>query len=180
VINSLAMTPSIDRFELRAATDADVPQLLELIYGLAEYEHLTHLFECTADRLRENLFGPRPSAQAIIAWANEPSGTAAAGFALYFYNFSTFLGLKGLYLEDLYVRPGYRSQGCGRALLVTLARIARSQGCGRFEWSVLDWNTRAQQFYEGLGATVLPEWRIVRVTGAALSTLAQQPLEGPS
>lgn len=180
MINSIGMTPSIDRFDLRAATDADVPQLLELIYGLAEYEHLTHLFECTADRLRENLFGSRPGAQAIIAWANEPSETVAAGFALYFYNFSTFLGLKGLYLEDLYVRPEYRSQGCGRALLVTLARIARSQNCGRFEWSVLDWNTRAQRFYEGLGATVLPDWRIVRVTGAALSTLAQQPLEGPS
>lgn len=154
--------------------------MLELIYGLAEYERLTHLFECTADRLHENLFGPRPNAQAIIAWANEPNVNTAAGFALYFYNFSTFLGRKGLYLEDLYVRPEYRSQGCGRALLVTLARVAESQGCGRFEWSVLDWNTRAQQFYEGLGATVLPDWRIVRVTGAALSTLAQQPLDGSS
>ena len=160
-------------FVLRAAAPADIPNLLELIYGLAEYERLTHLFECTADRLQQALFGPDASVHALIAWlsAEEP---AAAGFALYFHNFSTFLGRKGLYLEDLYVRPEYRGKGCGRALLTALAHRAHQLGCGRFEWSVLDWNTSAQRFYEGLGAAVLPDWRIVRMTGAPLAGLAAQ------
>jgi len=161
------------RFALRPATSADVPQLLELIHDLAEYERLTHLFECTPERLREALFGSQPSAGALVAWACAPR-VVAAGFALYFHNYSTFLGRRGLYLEDLYVRPEYRGQGCGKALLRALAHRAQSIGCGRFEWSVLDWNTPAQRFYEDLGATVMPDWRIVRLTGEALARLASQ------
>jgi GNAT superfamily N-acetyltransferase len=172
------MTDLPPRFELRRAVPGDVPQLLELIHGLAEYERLTHLYECTAERLHAGLFGPAPAAHAIIAWSSQQA-PAAAGFALWFYNYSTFLGLRGLYLEDLYVRPEYRGQGCGRALLVTLARIAQDEGCGRFEWSVLDWNTDARKFYEGLGATVLPDWRIVRVTGPSLRALAREPIARP-
>lgn len=178
VLNLRAMTATPARFVLRPARREDVPCLLELIYGLAEYEHLTHLYQNTPERLEENLFGAQPAAHAIIAWATIDRAEIAAGFALYFYNFSTFLGLKGLYLEDLFVRPEHRGRGCGRALLVTLARIARSEGCGRFEWSVLDWNTPAQRFYQSLGATVLPDWRIVRTTGAALDALADQEAAG--
>lgn len=171
------MTDSPARFDLRRALPQDVPQLLKLIHGLAEYERLTHLYECTGERLHAGLFGDPPTANAIIAWTHSQGEPTAAGFALYFYNFSTFLGLKGLYLEDLYVMPEYRGQGCGRALLVTLARIAQTEGCGRFEWSVLDWNVDAQRFYERLGATVLPDWRIVRMTGTSLATLARAPVD---
>lgn len=163
---------------LRLAQPPDIPQLLELIYGLAEYERLTHLFECDATRLEKALFGDAPSVHALIAWPTGAPSAQAAGFALYFYNFSTFLGRRGLYLEDLYVRPQYRGQGCGRALLTALARQASDSGCGRFEWSVLDWNTSAQRFYEELGATVLPDWRIVRLTGEPLARLAGQHSEG--
>lgn len=172
------MTPTPARFDLRPARPEDVSCLLELIYALAEYERLTHLYRNTTERLTASLFGPHPVARALLAWTAADDEPIAAGFALYFYNYSTFLGSKGLYLEDLYVRPEYRGRGCGRALLVTLARIARGEGCGRFEWSVLDWNTSAQRFYEGLGATVLPDWRIVRATGAALDKLADQRVEG--
>jgi len=167
------MPPSTQRFVLRPATHGDIPQLLELIHGLAEYERLTHLFECTPERLKSALFCPNPSAWALLAWPCSRE-TVAAGFALYFHNFSTFLGRTGLYLEDLYVRPEYRGQGCGTAMLTALARRAQDIGCGRFEWSVLDWNAQAQQFYEKLGATVLPDWRIVRLTGGALARLASR------
>ncbi|RPI47334.1 MAG: GNAT family N-acetyltransferase [Betaproteobacteria bacterium] len=165
------MAQRTQRFVLRPATSGDIPQLLELIHGLAEYERLTHLFECTPERLQSALFGPNASAHALLAWPRSPEAVAA-GFALYFHNFSTFLGRKGLYLEDLYVRPEYRGQGCGTAMLTALARRAEELGCGRFEWSVLDWNTPAQRFYQKLGATVLPDWRIVRLTGGALARLA--------
>lgn len=157
-------------FDIRPAQPQDVPALLELIRGLAEYEHLTHLFQCTEERLHEALFGATPSAEALLACCRD--GAAAAGFALFFHNYSTFLGRRGLYLEDIYVRPEFRGRGCGRALLVRLARLAQARGCGRFEWTVLDWNVSAQRFYEGLGAQVLPDWRIVRVTGDALDRLA--------
>ena len=164
--------PESSPFTLRPASLADIPQLLDLIRGLAEYERLMHLFECTAERLEQALFGQAPSAHALIAWPRPPVSAEAAGFALYFHNFSTFLGRRGLYLEDLFVRPKYRGQGCGQALLTALARHAHDLGCGRFEWSVLDWNTSAQRFYEKLGATVLPDWRIVRLTGEPLARLA--------
>jgi GNAT superfamily N-acetyltransferase len=169
-----AMTASTDErtsgFDIHPATPADVPQLLELIRGLAEYERLLAIVQCTETRLHEALFGAAPCAEALLARARD--GGAAAGFALFFHNYSTFLGRRGLYLEDLYVRPEYRGCGCGKALLVRLARLARERECGRFEWSVLDWNVSAQRFYEGLGASVLPDWRIVRLTGDALARLA--------
>jgi len=159
-------------FELHRATLADVPHLVELIRALAEFEHLTHVLECSEKRLGDALFGAKPAVEAIVAWTRASSLRTAVGFALYFHNYSTFLGRKGLYLEDLYVRPEYRGQGCGTMLLTALARIACERDCGRFEWSVLDWNTSAQRFYQGLGATILPDWRIVRVTGDALERLA--------
>lgn len=157
-------------FEIRPARPEDIPTLLELIRGLAQYERLEHLVECTEARLHEALFGSRPCVEALLAWA--PGEAAAVGFALFFHNYSTFLGRRGLYLEDVYVRPEWRGRGCGKALLARLARIACERGCGRFEWSVLDWNVSAQRFYESLGASVLPDWRIVRLTGDALARLA--------
>jgi GNAT superfamily N-acetyltransferase len=156
-------------FDIRPATPADVPQLVELIRGLADYERLANLVQCTPADLHAALFGEHPAAEALLACA---APDAAAGFALFFHNYSTFLGRRGLYLEDIYVRPQFRGQGCGKALLVRLARLACERGCGRFEWSVLDWNHDAQRFYESLGASVLPDWRIVRVTGEALARLA--------
>ena len=169
-------TPASTRFELRPVRNEDIPVLLELIYGLAEYERLTHLFENTPERLGEALFGERPVAEALLAWTTAEAPPIAAGFALYFHNYSTFLGRKGLYLEDLYVRPEYRGQGCGKSLLIAVARIAAERGCGRFEWAVLDWNVSAQRFYRGFGADILPDWRIVRTTGDALAKLAAIPV----
>jgi ribosomal protein S18 acetylase RimI-like enzyme len=166
---SEARTAQPRAFDVRPAAAADVPQLLELIRGLAEYERLSHVVRCTESDLHAALFGAQPRVEALVAWTE---ARAAAGFALYFHNYSTFLGRHGLYLADLYVRPEYRGRGCGRSLLVRLARVACERGCGRFEWSVLDWNTSAQRFYEGLGASVLPDWRIVRVSGEALARLA--------
>lgn len=159
---------SVARFDIRPATPADVPIVLDLIRALAEFERLAHL--CVADEadLADALFGPRPAAEVLIAWENGE----AAGFALFFHNFSTFLGRRGLWLEDLFVRPDHRRRGCAQALLRTLAGIARDRGCGRFEWAVLDWNESAIGFYRGLGAAVLPDWRIVRVVGPALDALA--------
>lgn len=165
------------RFELRPACPADIPVLLELIRGLAEYERLTHLFENTPERLSDALFGQHPVAEALLAWTTADE-RIAAGFALYFHNYSTFLGRKGLYLEDLFVRPEYRGRGCGKSLLIELAKIAAARGCGRFEWTVLDWNVSAQRFYQGFGASILPDWRIVRTTGDALAKLAAIPVRG--
>jgi GNAT superfamily N-acetyltransferase len=152
---------------VREATPADVPAILAMIRALAAYERLTHLCVALEADLDRALFGPRPAAEVLIG---EVAGETA-GFALFFHNFSTFLGRPGLWLEDLYVEPAHRGAGLGKALLKAVARLARERGCGRFEWSVLDWNAPAIGFYEGLGAAVLPEWRIVRVTGAALDQL---------
>ena len=153
---------------IRPAVPADAALILAFIRELGEYEKLSH--EVVADEagLAAQLFGERPRAEVLIA---EVDG-AAAGFALFFHNFSTFLGKPGLYLEDLFVRPPFRGHGLGKRLMVRLAQIALERGCGRFEWSVLDWNEPAITFYQGLGASILPEWRIVRVTGTALDTLA--------
>jgi GNAT superfamily N-acetyltransferase len=151
-------------FELRGAEPRDVPAIVGLIRELAEFERLGHLVEITPQSLQAGLFGERPPAQAVVA---ERDGKVV-GFALYFTNFSTFLGKPGLYLEDLYVQPAHRGNGIGRALLTHLAQIAQQRGCGRFEWSVLDWNVDAIRLYEGMGATLLPEWRICRVSGEAL------------
>jgi GNAT superfamily N-acetyltransferase len=155
---------------IRPAHTMDVPLILALIRELAEYEKLAHAVVATEDMLRLSLFGARPQAEVLIAeWSGEP-----AGFALYFHNFSTFLGRHGLYLEDLFVREEHRGKGIGKALLVRLARIAVERGCGRFEWTVLDWNTPAQEFYKSLGASPVPEWDVFRVTGEALHALAAQ------
>lgn len=154
--------------KLRNAGRDDVPLIFSLIRELAEYEKLAHEVVATERQLQENLFGSRPQAEVVIAeWNGKP-----AGFALFFHNFSTFLGRRGLYLEDLYVRPEVRGKGIGRALLIHLARIAVERGCGRFEWAVLDWNEPARRFYESLGAKAVSEWDIFRVTGKALETLA--------
>lgn len=158
-------------FTLTPAQRDDVPQLLRLIGELAEFERLSHLVECDEARLTAALFGPRPYAEAIVARV-AGADTTPVGFALFFHNFSTFLGRPGLYLEDLFVRADYRRRGCATALLRELARLAVARGCGRFEWSVLDWNTPAQAFYARVGADLLPDWRITRLTGAALERFA--------
>jgi GNAT superfamily N-acetyltransferase len=158
-------------FEIRMARPDDVPVVHAMIGALAAYEKLAHLNVATEADLAAALFGPRPAAEVLIASKN---GVPAA-FALFFHNFSTFLGRPGLWLEDLFVQPAYRRQGCAQALLRTLAGIARDRGCGRFEWAVLDWNAPAIEFYRSLGATVLPDWRIVRVVGDALDALAAPP-----
>jgi len=151
-------------FTLRAAEPRDLTAIVGLIRELADFEHLSHLVETTEDKLRPHLFGARPVAEAAVA---EVDGAVVA-FALFFTNFSTFLAQPGLYLEDLYVRPALRGRGIGRALLEHLGALAVERGCGRFEWSVLDWNANAIRLYEGMGATVMPDWRICRVTGDAL------------
>lgn len=157
-------------FTVRTAARDDAAALYEMVRELADYEKLTHLVSGTADDLARELFGERPVIEALMAHCDGKP----AGFALFFHNYSTFLARRGLYLEDVYVKPAFRRRGIGRALLVKLAQIAVARGCGRFEWSVLDWNEPAIRFYEGLGATVMPEWRIVRVTGEALRVLAQK------
>jgi GNAT superfamily N-acetyltransferase len=155
-------------FDIRPARRGDVPAIHAMIRALAEYEKLAHLCIATEADLDAALFGTRPAAEALIARKDG----APAAFALFFDNYSTFLGRRGLWLEDLFVLPAHRRQGCAQALLRALAAIARERGCGRFEWSVLDWNAPAIDFYKSLGATVLPDWRIVRVVGTSLDALA--------
>lgn len=150
---------------LRSATAADVPLILELIRGLADYEKLAHEVVATEATLRDTLFGSPPAAHVVIAEV----GGRPAGFALYFFNYSTFLAKPGLYLEDLFVKPEFRGAGTGKALLLHLAKIANARGCGRMEWSVLDWNEPAKGFYRKLGAVPLDDWRIMRLTGPALA-----------
>ncbi|SHM43083.1 GNAT family N-acetyltransferase [Rhizobacter sp. OV335] len=152
-------------YALRAAELRDVVPIVGLIRELAEFEKLTHLLQVTPEKLRPNLFGEKAVAEAMVA---EVDGEVIA-FALFFTNFSTFLAQPGLYLEDLYVQPAHRGAGVGEALLTRLARLAVDRGYGRFEWSVLDWNENAIRFYERMGATVLPDWRICRITGDALA-----------
>ena len=151
------------------ATERDVPQILELIKGLAEYERLSHMVEADEDRLRRTLFGDRPAAEVWMAYRQENGGEECAGFALFFTNYSTFLGKPGLYLEDLFVKPQFRRQGIGIALLKKLASIARERDYGRMEWSVLDWNEPAINFYKKLGAAPLDDWTMFRLTGEALA-----------
>lgn len=159
-------TPAIS---LRAATRADIPQILAFISGLAEYEKLAHEAVATPDLLERHLFGERPSAEVVIAEADG----VPAGFALFFRSFSTFLGKPGLYLEDLFVLPQYRGLGLGRRLMVHLAQLALARDYGRFEWSVLDWNEPAIRLYRSLGAVGLDEWTVQRVSGDALDALAR-------
>jgi len=155
-------------FAIRPATPADVSHIHAMIVELAVFEKLEHLVVATEDMLHEGLFGARPACEAIIG---EEDGEVVT-FALFFHNFSTFLTRKGLYLEDLYVKQSMRGKGYGRQMLVALANIAVERNCGRFEWSVLDWNTPAIDFYKGMGAELLPDWRICRVAGPALAALA--------
>ena len=161
------MPASPDRapFSIRAAEPRDLARIVHLIGRLAEFEHLSHLVQATPDKLGPHLFGPRPVAEALVV----DSGGQIVGFALFFTNFSTFLARPGLYLEDLFVEPEERGRGIGQALLISLAELAAERGCGRFEWSVLDWNVNAIRFYERMGATVMPDWRICRIAGDTLA-----------
>jgi GNAT superfamily N-acetyltransferase len=157
------------RIEIRLATERDVPLLLTFIKALAEYERLENKVVATEAALHETLFGPRPSAEAAIAYA----GDDAVGFAVWFSTYSTFLARPGLYLEDVFVLPAWRGRGIGRALLRHLARLAVARGCGRMEWSVLDWNEPAIGFYRRIGAQAMDEWTVYRLTGDALKRLAE-------
>ncbi|MGH7487114.1 MAG: GNAT family N-acetyltransferase [bacterium] len=156
-------------FHIRAARQGDAGIILGLIKELAAYEKLAHEVVATEQDIDAQLFGAHPHAEALVA---EYSGKAV-GFALFFHNFSTFLGRPGLYLEDLYVKPEFRGRGFGKRLLAHLAQLAVQRDCGRFEWAVLDWNTPAIRFYESLGAKIVDEWKINRMTGDALRKLAQ-------
>jgi len=154
---------------IRPATPADLPLILGFIRGLATYEKLLHEVEATEATLGSTLFGPRPAAECILAFAD---GNAPAGFAIFFTNYSTFLARPGLYLEDLFVNTEFRGRGIGKALLLHLATLANQRGCGRMEWSVLDWNQPAIDFYESLGAERKTEWTTCRLTGPALARYA--------
>ena len=157
-----------NRFSIRPAQPSDVAHIQAMIIELAVFEQLEHMVVATEALLHEGLFGARPACEAIIG---EEDGVVVT-FALFFHNFSTFLSKKGLYLEDLYVKQDCRGKGYGKAMLVRLAQLALERQCGRFEWSVLDWNNPAIDFYKAMGAELLPDWRICRVTGTALSDLA--------
>jgi GNAT superfamily N-acetyltransferase len=158
------------RVRIEPAKPADVPVICELIKELAEFERLQDQFVATDDRLRESLFGPRPHAEVLMARLQDES----VGFALFFHSYSTFRAQPGIYLEDLYVRPTYRGRGYGKALLSHIAKLAVERGCGRFEWSVLDWNQRAIDFYKNLGAVPLNDWTMFRVSDHALVDLGKQ------
>ncbi len=155
---------------LRPATRLDVPVLFGLIKALAEYEKLSDAVTGSAADLERDLFGDRPFAEAILA---ESEGRVM-GWALFFHNYSTFLTQPGIYLEDLFVLPEFRGRGIGKSLIVYLAQLTVERGCGRLEWSVLDWNELAIGFYKGIGADVMPDWRICRLAGESLASLASK------
>lgn len=159
-----------DTITIRHATVTDVPTILDFIRSLAEYEHLEHEMVATEEGLRETLFGPRAYAEVVFGCVNQEP----VGFALFFHNYSTFLGKPGIYLEDLFVRPEARGRGIGKRLLVWLAATAVERHCGRLEWAVLDWNEPSIGFYKSLGAVHKSEWQIFRLTGEALTALAGQ------
>ena len=156
-------------FTIRPATVADVPIILELIKALATYERAPNEVTATEDGLTEVLFGEKPASEVLLGFENE----RAVGFAVFFHNFSTWLGRPGLYLEDLFVRPEDRGKGYGRALLIYLAKIARDRNCGRMEWAVLDWNEPAIKFYRKLGAKPMDEWTVFRLTRDGIANLAE-------
>lgn len=157
-------------FHIEPATVADVPVILKLVKGIAEYERLSDEVVATEERLRKSLFGTRPGAEVAIGSVDQEP----VGFAVYFHNYSTFLGRAGLYLEDIFVMPEWRRQGLGRQLLAYVARVAVSRGCTRLEWSVLDWNEPAITFYQNLGAQAMSEWTVYRMTGEALERLGSE------
>ena len=156
---------------IRPATVADVPIILQLIRDLATYERAPNEVTATEGQLTDVLFGKKAAAEVLLVFEN----TVAVGFAVFFHNFSTWLGRPGLYLEDLFVKPEHRGKGYGRAFLIELAKIARDRGCGRMEWAVLDWNEPAIQFYRKLGAKPMEEWTVFRLTGEGIATLAEAP-----
>jgi GNAT superfamily N-acetyltransferase len=158
--------------DIAPATPADLPDIHALIRALAEYEKLAAICTGTREALGEALFGAHPAADVLVARVDG----AVAGFALFFPTFSTFLAQRGLWLEDLFVVPAMRGRGVGRALLAAVAGVARERRCGRLEWAVLDWNAPAIGFYEGLGATLMPEWRLARVTGGRIARIAASGL----
>jgi GNAT superfamily N-acetyltransferase len=166
------MQPS---FTIRPATPDDVPAIVGFVRELAAYENLSHEVTATVEQMRDQLFGPTPRAEVLIACENG----IPVGLALFFHNFSTFLAKPGLYIEDIYIQPAHRGKGYGKALMISLARLAVERGCGRFEWTVLDWNQPSIDFYKSLGAELKPEWVITRVAGAALEALAQRALLSP-
>lgn len=166
-ITSDVKTP--ENFQIRAAKVEDVPIILELIRDLAAYERAPDEVSATEEQLIGVLFGEKPVAEVLLGF----EGKSPVGFAVYFYNFSTWLGRPGLYLEDLFVKPEKRGKGYGRALLVALAKIARDRGCGRMEWAVLDWNESAIRFYRALGARPMHEWTVFRLTVEEIAELAK-------
>src|SRR5260370_10321430 len=159
-----------ENFTIRPAAVGDIPVILELIRALATYERAPNDVTATEEGLVEVLFGKKPAAEVLLAFENE----TAVGFAVFFHNFSTWLGRPGLYLEDLFVRPEHRDKGYGRALLIHLAKIARDRGCGRMEWAVLDWNEPAIEFYRKLGANPRDEWTVFRLTRDGIAKLAKE------
>ena len=154
---------------IRPATPADTPIIAALIRALAEYERLSHAVVLKEEDLHKHLFGPRPYAEVLLCEKDKE----VVGFALFFHNFSTFLGQPGIYLEDLFVRPEYRGRGYGKALLTELARLVVERGCHRLEWAVLDWNESALRFYRSLGAVPMEGWQLYRLTGDALQNVAR-------
>jgi GNAT superfamily N-acetyltransferase len=158
----------MNNLRIVSARAEDVPIILSLIRALGEYERLSHEIVATEEGLRMWLFGQRPVAEVVLAHVDD----TVVGFALFFHNFSTFLGRPGLYLEDLFVTPEWRGRGIGKRLLVHLAELAVERGCGRMEWNVLDWNEPALRFYERMGARVMKEWKLCRLTGDSLARVA--------
>jgi GNAT superfamily N-acetyltransferase len=158
------------RFSIRPATPADIPAIYALIAELADFEKLSHLLVVTEQALHDGMFGPDKACETLVGVEDGQ----VVSYALFFQNFSTFLGRRGIYLEDLYVKQSHRGKGYGKALLVEVARVAVERKCGRFEWSVLDWNENAIRFYQGMGADVMPDWRVCRVTGDALHAMARR------
>lgn len=158
----------IDGFEIRAVVVDDLPLILRFIKELAVYERMKDDVVATEEILKESIFGDGSNTAVLLAFQNDKP----VGFAIYYYNFSSFLGKKGIYLEDLYVQPEARGNGFGKALLIRLAEIARDEGCGRLEWSVLDWNESAIDFYKNLGAVAMDEWTVYRLDRNAIKTLA--------
>lgn len=161
---------SANSLHIRPATEPDILLILEFIRGLAQYERLEQYFEATEERLREFLFGKDPKAHALLAY----EGERAVGYAVYFYTFSTFASLPGLFLEDLFVKPDARGQGAGRALLAYIAKIAEAEKCWRIEWAVLHWNEPALSFYKNLGAVEMDDWAVYRLSGEPLKKLAAE------
>lgn len=160
--------PQAGKLKIRAATLEDAPLILSLIQELADYERLSHEVRATVEELERSLFGPRPYAEVLLSFLGEEP----AAYALFFHNYSTFLGRQGMYLEDLFVRPHLRGRGIGKAMLQHLAELAVERGCGRLEWSVLDWNEPAIAFYRSVGAASVEGWTVYRLTGSALRAFA--------